>query len=83
VFDTRREADREVTCAGTELKHTARVWSEQRLNDGKSLCWIWRPVLVRRRDLLVTELVGVLGREMLWFGPMWLSHALSIVTTGA
>ena len=76
MVDTRREADREVTRAGTKLKDTARVWSEQRLNDGESLRRIWRPVLVRRGDLLVTELSGVLGPEMLWFGPMCVSQAL-------
>jgi len=78
MVDTRREADREVTRAGTKLKDTARVWSEQRLNDGESRRRIWRPVLVRRGDLLVTELGGVLGREMLWLGPMCLSQALSM-----
>jgi hypothetical protein len=76
VVDTRREANREVARAGTELKDTARVRSEQWLNDGEGLRRVWRPVLVRCRDLFVTELGGALGRKMRWFGPMCLSHDL-------
>ena len=78
MVDTRGEADREVAGACAEFQDRARPWSEQRLNDREGLVGIGRPMLVRCRDLLVTELGRVLGREMLWFGLMWLSQDLSM-----
>jgi len=76
AVDARRETAREIARACAKLKNTAWMRSEQGLKDFKRLQWIWRPVSIRCRDLLVAELSSLLGREMLRFGSICLGQGL-------
>ena len=64
----RGKPDREVARARAELKDTTRARSEERIDDEESLTWIRRPVAIRGGNLLVAELAGKLGGEVLGLG---------------
>ena len=64
----RGKPDREVARARAELKDTTRARSEERIDDEESLSWIRRPVAIRGGNLLVAELPGKLGGEVLGLG---------------
>jgi len=78
VVDERRETDREVTCARTNLKNKSRVCAEQGLKDDECLWRVWRPAAVRCRDLFIAKLSSVLSREVAGLGSVHLRQSLSM-----
>jgi hypothetical protein len=76
--DERRETDREVTRARTELKNKSRVCAEQGLEDDECLRRVWRPAAVRCRDRFIAKLSRVLSREVAGLGSMQLRQGLSM-----